>query len=297
MVIEKPERVVVVGGAARDLALGVAAVPEPDGTAPVSRRLERLGGKGANIAAGIRQLNPDCMVSLIAVLGADRAGDGVLVDALELGIDIQWMRRRGETALMVDVVSESGERRVLEHTPPEARLTVQDVLEASATLEAARVVVLQLQQPAEALEHAARLAPDARVVIDGGVEGAAAERLLSSAHVVRANAAEAEMLAGRTISTVDDAERAAAELLTRGPEIVSLAVSGAGDLIAWQNGSRFFPIGDARVVDRTGAGDAYVAGLVTGMLHDQAPAQLGERASAAAAVAVQQFGGFARFGR
>ncbi|MEJ6490533.1 PfkB family carbohydrate kinase [Leucobacter sp. USCH14] len=295
MVAEKRKRVVVVGGAARDLALGVADMPEANGTAPVSRRKERLGGKGANIAADVRQLNPDCAVSLIAVLGSDRAGDAVHEDALDLRIDMASMQRRGRTALMIDVVTESGERRVFEHTPPEARLTVEDVTAAETMLSEARIVVLQLHQPAEALVRAAELAPDAVIVLDGGADGADAERLLSLAHVVRANAEEAEMLARRSISDMNDAMRSAAELLDRGPDVVCLAVSGSGDLVAWQGGSQFFPFGETSIVDRTGAGDAYVAGLVTGLLRGETPPQLGERASSAAAIAVQQFGGFTRF--
>ncbi|MFG1891405.1 PfkB family carbohydrate kinase [Micromonospora sp. NPDC049051] len=48
--------VMVVGQVARDLVLLVDEVPEAGGTAPVRRRRELLGGKGANQAVGLAQL-------------------------------------------------------------------------------------------------------------------------------------------------------------------------------------------------------------------------------------------------
>lgn len=299
MVAGKSQRVVVVGSAGRDLAIGMTSLPEANASAPIERTMERLGGKGANIAAGIRQLNPECSVFLIAVLGVDRAGEAVLEDALDLGIDTASVARRGETSLLVDLVDDSAERRILEQVSPEASVREEDVRSAAMVLGEARVVVLQLRQPVAVLARAAELAPGAVVVLDGGFDGAVdselAERLLTRADMVRANGEEAEMLAGHSISSVSDAERAAADLLNRGPSIVSLTVSGSGDLVAWEGGSQFFPFGDEPVVDRTGAGDAYVAGLVTGLLRDEPPRELGRRASAAATTAVQQFGGFTRF--
>lgn len=299
MVAENPQRVVVVGSAGRDLAVGTARLPEANATAPVSRRSERLGGKGANIAAGLRQQNPDCAVSLIAVLGTDRAAEAVLEDAHELGIDTASVARRGETALFVDVVTDAGERRILEHVPPEAYVREEEVRSAATVLGAAHLLVLQLRQPAAALLHAAELAPHARIVLDGAVAGEAdaelAARLLAQAHVVRANGEEAETLTGRSITSEHDAREAACDLLGRGPSVVALSVAGSGDLVAWDDGSRFFPFGDEPVIDRTGAGDAFVAGLVSGLLQNETAADLGRRASAAATAAVQQFGGFTRF--
>ncbi len=295
MVAENSHRVVVVGSAGRDLALGATTLPGAGASASVSERMERLGGKGANIASGVRQLSPECHVTLIAALGADRAGEAVLEDAHELGIDTASVARRGATSLFLDLVTAAGERRIFEHVPPEADVREEDLRRAAPVLEAARVVVLQLRQPAAVLLRAAQLAPNARIVLDGAVEGAYGAPLLAHAHVVRANADEAEALTGRTIASTDDAQRAAEELLRRGPSVVALSVSGAGDLVAWEGGSQFFPCGDAPVVDRTGAGDAFVAGLVTGLIRDESTRDLGRRASEAASTAVQQFGGFTRF--
>ncbi|MFS0868051.1 PfkB family carbohydrate kinase [Microbacterium sp. 179-B 1A2 NHS] len=290
-------RVTVVGAAARDLVVQ-AALPGAGASAPVTRVIERLGGKGANIAAGVLQLIPGAAVSLIAVLGADAAGDAAATDATDLGLDIAAVARRGETSLLVDVTDGRGERRLLEHVPAAAIVTASDVRAAASVLRAAGVVVLQLQQDAEALVEAADIAHDAGavLVLDGATGGAARDRLLPRATVVRADAAEAEMLTGRTVSSRADAERAAADLLERGPRLVALAVPGEGDLVVWPEGSHLFAHRESAIVDPTGAGDAFIAGLVAGLLADEDPFSVGQRGADAAATAVQQLGGFTRFG-
>lgn len=291
-----PRSVAVVGAAARDLVLLVPEVPEPGGSTDVVRARERLGGKGANIAAAIRQLQPSVAVSLIASLGTDQPGDNALADALRLGIDTTGVRRRGTTSLLVDIVDSGGHRRLFEQVPAEARVTRGDVESAASVLSAADIVVLQLQQDGGALLAAARIARSGSVpiVLDGAVEGEARDELLSMAAVVRADGHEAELLSGRRIENVDDARAAAADLLARGPRLVALTVPGTGDLVAWAGGSRLHRHQEADVVDRTGAGDAFVAGIVDGLLRDDTPDATGRRGADAAAAAVAQLGGFTR---
>jgi ribokinase len=284
--------VLVVGQIARDLVLAVPAIPDAGGSVPVRERAERVGGKGANQAVGLRQLGVE-RVALLGVAGADAAGDEVIAQARQDGIAVDAVSRRGTTALLVDVVDADGARRLLEHVPPEALLTVEDVRRASALVTTADTVVLQLQQPADALLAAAEAARDAgaRVVLDGGVEGDARDRLLHLADVVRMDAVEAAQLTDVDIASRADAERAARSVLDAGPGIVAAAVPGEGDLVVWREGLLMLPYSDATVVDPTGAGDAFVAGLVAALRTGASPAEAGRLASAAAGATVGRLGG------
>ncbi|WP_210479260.1 PfkB family carbohydrate kinase [Naasia sp. SYSU D00948] len=283
--------VLVVGQAARDLALRIEELPESGGSTDVRERLEMLGGKGANQAVGLRQLGS--RVALLAVFGEDAVGERMRDEAIASGIDVSPAVRRGATALLVDVVEAAGHRRLLEDVPRSSLLTAADVRGASAAFGQADTVCLQLQQPAEALLAAADLAREngARVVLDGGIDGDARDRLLELADVVRADAPEAAALAGMEVQDQDDARSAAQHLLAAGPSVVALAVPGQGDLVAWAGGGRFFPYGEESVVDPTGAGDAFLAGLVTGLREGLEPEAAGRRASAAASATVARLGG------
>lgn len=287
------KRIVVVGQAARDLVLRMDHLPATGSSASVTERIERLGGKGANIAVGLGQLNPDVTPSLVAVLGEDNAGESASGDAVEFGLDVAHVVRRGRTALMVDLVTADGDRRLLEDIPAQSLLTPEDIARAADVFRHADIVVLQLQQPPGAIVAAGRLAyaAGAIVVLDGAVSGAAREELLDIATIVRADAHEASLLTGTEIDSRAAAARAAATLLGYGPALVALSVPGEGDLVAWQGGQYFYPHGEHRIVDPTGAGDAFLAGLVTGWRRSEDPREIGQLAADCAAVAVQRLGG------
>lgn len=70
-----------------------------------------------------------------------------------------------------------------------------------------------------------------------------------------------------------------------------MSVPGEGDLVVWRGGAQFFPFAEHDETDRTGAGDAFVAGLVTGLRRGDAPARAGRLAADAASATVQRLGG------
>ncbi|PPG42149.1 PfkB family carbohydrate kinase [Pseudoclavibacter sp. RFBA6] len=302
-----PARVAVFGQAGRDLVLRVAGIPDAGASAVVSERIERLGGKGASIAVGIRQLDPTARVSLIAVLGEDGDGTEMLREAASHGLDTRHVVRRGATALLTDVVADGGVRRLLEHIPQQALLTPDDVRAATA-LTTADAVVLQLQQPFDTLLAAAQLTrqrpangvPRALLVLDGAVDAtedrARRDELVGFADVVRANAREASMLSGSEVRNREDALRTASTLLDLGPRVVALTVDDA-ELIAWPGEHVFLPHERTRTVDPTGAGDAFVATLTTALLSGASPREAGQRATQAAGASVQRLGGHPKLRR
>jgi ribokinase len=111
------------------------------------------------------------------------------------------------------------------------------------------------------------------------------------ADVLRADAREAGMLVGSPVSTAAEAEKAAVELLRQGPALVALAVEGAGNLVAWPDGCVFLPLTETPVADTTGAGDAFVAGLITALAQNGGEQRAARLAVAAAGATVGHPGG------
>ncbi|QQQ78607.1 bifunctional hydroxymethylpyrimidine kinase/phosphomethylpyrimidine kinase [Saccharothrix sp. 6-C] len=281
-------RIAVVGQIARDLVLVVPEVPGPGARAGVLERREMLGGKGANIARGTRQLG--ATAALVGVVGDDREGR-LLVERLDadgVATSAVVCRAGVRTALMVDLVCD-GAYRYLEDVPEPTLVTVDDVRAAASTLAGADAVVVQLQQPAEAALAAVRAATGL-VVLDGAPAGREAE-LLAAADVVRADHHEAELVTGRSITGADAAVRAGRELLARGPSVVALEVPGEANVLTWAEGSVVVPLTEEEVVDTTGGGDAFVAALTVALVRGDDPADAGRLATAAAGRAVGHPGG------
>jgi len=303
---------VVLGQVGRDLVLRTGRLPAPGGSATVTQRIEVLGGKGANQAVALTQLG--IAVALVGVVGDDEPGRSARRQATADGVDISRVLTRsgGTTALWLDLVEDGGRRHLVEHVPAEVLLTAADVEAAAAELAGCRLLSLQLQQPGEAVRAALEHAPATAMVLSDGDPADEETRaaVLARADVVRADAAEAGRLVGRRLDGVDDARKAAAELMAGGARLVALAVGKAGDLVVWRTGAPFrgmageqeadprwtdgdvlVPLLGSAPVDPTGAGDAYVAALAATLLGGAGPEDAAWAASAAAALTVAHAGG------
>jgi ribokinase len=283
--------VVVVGQMGRDLALRTAHLPDEGGTESVVERLERLGGKGANQAVGLAQLGVP--VSLVAVVGLDDQGMSALDEAAVNGIDVAHVVQRGSTALLVTHVDGQARRRLFEDVPELALLTAGDVDRAAAVFDPADTVSIQLQQPVEAVFAAARHGRrvGALVVADGVVEQEAVDELLASVDVLRVDAKEVELLAGEPVGSAAEGLVVAQRVLKSGPELMALAIPDVGDLLVWPGDSQLYPLAKTKTIDPTGAGDAFMAGLIAALRHGDRPVDAGKLATRAAASTVTHLGG------
>ncbi len=285
--------VVVFGQIGRDLILKVEEIPEAGAASAVQRRIEVVGGKGANQAIGLVQLG--IPARLVAVSGVDAAGGEILQEIAGDGVDTAFVTRRGETALLVDVVDQHGRRRLLEHVPEQGLLTPADVQSAitAGVLDDADTVCLQLQQPLDALLTAAEAAHRRaiRVVLDGAASGPMARRLLELADVVRADPEEAELLAGRPLRSPDEVYRAAEQICGAGPRLVIMTVANRGEAVTWREGRAFIPFRDTPILDPTGGGDAFIAGLVAAIRRNLGPEEAARVGSRAAASTIARLGG------
>ena len=278
--------IAVVGQIARDLVLLVDELPDAGSSTSVRQRKEMLGGKGANIAVGATQQGAE--VALVGVVGADDRGAELLTAAIADGIDVRGVQKRGTSGLIVNVLTTQGKWRYFEDLPE--LLIEADIDAAAPVLRAARSVVLQLQQPTDAILRAAHIARDAgaRVVADG-VPADHQDKVLEAVDVLRVDHHEGELLIGHEVG--DDALEAANEVLDRGPSLVVMAVDPVGNLFAWRGGHLLVPLADTPVMDTTGSGDALVATLTWELAQGHPIEQAARRAAAAAAATVGHPGG------
>ncbi|MBV9094469.1 MAG: bifunctional hydroxymethylpyrimidine kinase/phosphomethylpyrimidine kinase [Streptosporangiaceae bacterium] len=288
-----PPDVVVFGQIARDLVFVVDEVPGAGHSAAVRQRREMLGGKGANQAVALAQLG--MCPALVGVVGDDRVGQRLLEQARQDRVDVSAaiVRAGTATALIADVVDGSGRWRYLEDIPAATLLTRTDVLGCARLLVPGCWASLQLQQPPTAALAAARLAREAgcKIALDGVPGEQARAELLATADVLRADAREAGLLTGTDICTAAEAERAARDIVRRGPSLVALAVNGIGNAFAWHGGSLQLPLSPTQVVDTTGAGDAFMAALIMGLARGGGPQRAARLAVAAAGATVGHPGG------
>jgi len=270
-------RVFVVGSLNLDLVLAVETCPAP-GETVLARAVSRgCGGKGANQAVAAARAG--AQVLMVGCVGDD-PGAGLLRDALgAAGVDASGVVGvHGESGLAVVTVSADGENQIV--VAPGANLQADEgvVSAGLASLGAGDVVLAQAEIPVAAIRATAKVAKErgARFVLnlapplDLILEGLELDTLLVNQHEAAAIAAgnsPEELACGL-------ADRLATRVVvTLGAEGVMVAGDGPPHRLA------AYP--PARVVDTTGAGDAF-AGAFAAALADGAGVDDAVRFGAAA---------------
>jgi ribokinase len=216
-----------------------------------------LGGKGFNQAVACRRLGAD--VAMVGRVGEDYFG-GLFRDKLAAeGIDAQHVAldRKAGTGVASPVVDDKGENSIIAVPRANMRVVAADVDAAADEIARADVLMLQFEIPQEASERAASIAHrhGTLVVLDPAPAHHHARPFRAPVDILVPNEVEAAMLAG-------SADQSAWQGLLGGVArtlVVSLGAQGA--MVADGAGVRRFPALKAEVVDTTGAGDAFRAGL------------------------------------
>ena len=278
--------VVVVGSANTDFLIRGPKLPGPGETATGEEFHEGAGGKGANQAVAAARLG--ARTALVARVGRDRRGDELLRGLTAEGVDLRQVARDPDapTGAAVIMVDRQGEKTILIAPGANGRLGVADVDAAAGMIQAARVVLCQLEVPVDAVLAAARLAraAGARVVLDPAPARPLPDELLRLLDVIRPNAGEAETLTGVKVRDRKSARQAADVLLGRGVGAVAVQAGDEGNLLVWPGGECWMPKIPVKSVDATGAGDALAGGLAVMLAEGRPLEEAGPFANAAAAL-------------
>jgi ribokinase len=284
--------VVVVGSTNTDFLARGPKLPAPGETAEGEEFHEGAGGKGANQAVAAARLG--ARTALVARVGRDRRGEELLRGLAAEGVDLRHVAHDPDapTGAAIIMVDRKGEKSILVAPGANGRMGAADVDAAAGMIQAARVVLCQLEIPLETVLTACRLAraAGARVILDPAPARPLPDELFPLLDVIRPNAGEAETLTGVKVRDRDSARRAAESLLGRGAGAAAVQAGGEGDLLAWPGGECWLPRFPVKSVDATGAGDAFAAGLAVMLAEGRPWQEAGPFASAAAALATTAVG-------
>jgi sugar/nucleoside kinase (ribokinase family) len=264
------EPVVVVGDIATDVVAVLHGVPAPGSDRPASIRT-RGGGAGANVAVHLARLGVP--VVLAGCVGDDATGAGLTAELTAAAVRLHLRTVPGSaTGTIVSLVDPDGQRSMLADRGANLELRPDGVPPPppGGHLHLSGYTLLDPRpQPAGLAALAAAATAGATVSVDpasaGPLAGYGVDRWLADtagATLLLPNADEARLLTGCT-----DAEEAARALAAR-HEIV--AVSLGADGAFWASGEVLVhrPAHPTVVVDTTGAGDAFAAGLLAAWLGD-----------------------------
>ena len=288
-----PPRIVVVGSINRDLSVRVPDLPVRGQTVLGDHFVSVSGGKGGNQAVAAARYGAD--VAFVGRLGRDAFGDELLGALRAEGVDVAHVARDAEAAsgVALIVVDERGDNIITVAPGANARLSVDDVEAARDTIAAADAVLLQLEVPLLAVQHAASIA-DAHgvpVVLNPAPACPLDDALLARVAAFTPNATEAEFYTGVPVADETHACLAAEALAERvaGHVVVTVGALGAYYLGSSGDCGHVQPL-EVQAVDSTAAGDVFNGVLCVRLAEGADIADAVRHGNAAAALSVTQFG-------
>lgn len=253
---------------------------------PVSVR-ESAGGVARNVAANLARLGRE--VALVSALGADAEGEALMAALAREGIDLSAVRRNAghSTASYTAILDRDGEliAGLSEGAIYEA-LGPALVAELGDRFGAWPVWLVDANLPAASL---AALAAPGRLFACA-VSPAKAVRLgpcLERIEGLFANRAEAAALSGCAAGSAEDALAAGHALRGAGLGTAFVTLGAEGVAVAAEGVSAIWPALPSAVRDVNGAGDAFAAGVIDGLIGGAALADAVGRGLAMASLAAE----------
>ena len=275
-----------------DFTVTVDRLPREGETVSGGRLEVGHGGKGANQAVAGRRLGAE--VRFIGCVGADPFGDEIAGDLAAQGVGVDGLHRSAEarTGTALIVVDALGRNQIAVAPGANRGLSPEMIQAREADFEWAQVLLTQLETPLPTVAWVLREARRRRILTI--LNPAPAEPLPGDLYplvdYLTPNTVEAALLTGQPVDNPESARRAAERLLARGAGTVVVTLGPQGALVLDGASAAHFPAFPVEVVDTTGAGDAFNAGLAVGLAAGGTLEQAIPLANAAAALACTRTG-------
>ncbi len=261
-------KICMVGSSNIDLIARTPRMPAPGETIVGTHFQMGYGGKGANQAVMAARLG--AQVTVVTKVGRDVFGEDTLKNYRAQGIDTTYVlfdetRFSGVAPIWVD--ERNGQNTIIIVPGANDGLSPADARSASAAIQAADVVICQLEVPIETTLEAFRIArkdPNSRIltILNPAPAAPLPDDLLRLTDILAPNENETALLSGMTVDTIEQAAAAAQILRKRGPRTVIITLGQRGAMVLdGDQPAQHVPARVVQAVDTTGAGDAFIGSL------------------------------------
>jgi ribokinase len=287
-----PAKVVVVGSLNMDLVTRAPRLPKGGETLIGESFTVVCGGKGANQAVAAARLG--AQVSMVGCVGRDGYGETLREALLAEWIDCQAVSTvDGSSGVALIVVDDNSQNAIVIVPGANGALTTEALDQFDPVLQAADVLICQLEVPDATVGHALHRGRElGKTVI---LNPAPASRPLpadwyASIDYLIPNESEAATLSGVAVDSLSTAQLAATQLIAMGAGKVIITLGAQGSLFADGSSFQHFPAPSVKAVDTTAAGDTFVGGFAAALAAGKGEAEAIRFGQVAAALSVTRAG-------
>ena len=281
-------KVAVVGGANMDIG-GFPSARLVMGDSNPGKVRMTLGGVGRNIAENLSLLGLE--VHLITALGNDTNGHAIINDCRAKGIQIDrcFIVNDMNTSVYLFMNDENNDLScAINDMDIQLSITPELLAPHMEFLNSMDAVIMDANLRQETIEF---LAENLNVPIYADAVSAAKVYKLKNAlphmYCFKPNRIEAELLCNMEIRDAIDGSEAVRRLLDTGLKRVFLTMGSMGAICGDENGCIFIPAGSPKIVNTSGAGDAFTSALIWSHLSGMSLKECAQAGMAAGAIAME----------
>jgi ribokinase len=284
--------ILVLGSINMDLTTYVPKLPRPGETLQGSSYITVPGGKGNNQAVAATRLG--AKTKFIGRVGQDAFGQQVLEIMAGEKVDVHQVFKdpNHATGLAVINVDDAAENAIIIISGANFALDDSDVARAKALMDKIKVLMLQLEVPAEVSLACAQAAKEkgATVIFDPAPAISMPDAAYAFIDFITPNELETETLTGILPTTPQEAAEAAGVLRLKGVRSAIIKMGSQGAYYQGPQGSGFIPAFQVKAIDTVAAGDAFNAGLAVAIAEGRDLPEAVCWGAAAGAIAVTRRG-------
>jgi ribokinase len=291
--VEGREGVAILGIFVADTAFMASRLPAIGETIIGSGFAIGPGGKGSN--QSVAAARAGAKVSFISKIGDDTFGNMALATWKAEGVNPRVVISKTDAtgAAFIYVNPATGENAIIVCPGAAGTITPADVEANAEAIRGAKVFVTQLEQPVDAAERGLAIARAAGVitVFNPAPAEAFPEVIYGLSDYIVPNETEAAAITGIAPGSEDDARHAGDVLLERGVGCALITLGDRGALFHTRDQSVLVPATNAgKVIDTTGAGDAFVGGFAVALADGLDPIAATRFGSVTAGISVTRRG-------
>ena len=277
-----------------DLVVSTPSIPLP-GQNVFGSGFEMIpGGKGANQAIAVARLSKNCESTMGGRVGVDYFGSTLIKVLDDNHVNTEYIERDSSnvTGIALIMVTPDGENRIIIASGSNQKFSTESANRLKKAISAADLVLMQLELPVDSITEVIEIAISLNktVVLDAGPPCRTPKPSFFKVTALTPNREEAEAMSGKKIKDVEDGFKVAHYFLEKGVKTVVIKLGKEGAILATANIDKYFPGHKVKVVDATGAGDAFSAALAIAMVEGKDYVEAVEFANAAGALAVTKLG-------
>lgn len=284
-------KILVIGSSNTDMTVMTDRLPAPGETVLGGQFSMGQGGKGANQAIAAKRLGGD--VSLICKVGKDLFGKNAISHYKKEGLDTSGVMSSDKpSGVALITVDSKAENCIVVASGSNNDITEEDIYAHKAEIQAAEIVLLQLEIPLPAVLKAAKIAFEsgAYVVLNPAPAKELPDEIYNYISLIIPNQTEIKLMTGISASDENKAAKAADILINKGVKDVIVTMGAKGSMVCNDGKCNFVPARKVKAVDTTAAGDTFCGGVCVGLSEGMDLLEAARFATCASSLTVQKAG-------